>query len=186
MARRSGCFQAPASSQALHLGLDSRGQAALPGPHGPRSLAGPTRVPPALMLLSPCLGSAHGVPLRAASPQLCSSSRRFGKYSHDELSILVPLQQCCRCGSAPPRGPHPWAGPVTAQEARGCTAADQAKPSCPHPGSSQSSSQDPAPCHPNSPPCRGRHRSPGLPLCHLSRGSQPSPSFSRWGNRLWG
>lgn len=27
---------------------------------------------------------------------VCFPSCRFGKYSHDELSILVPLQQCCR------------------------------------------------------------------------------------------
>lgn len=72
------------------------------GARPPQRQAGPTRALPALMFPSQCPGSAHGVPLRVASPQLCSSSRRFGKYSHDELSILVPLQQCCRCGSAPP------------------------------------------------------------------------------------
>ena len=43
--------------------------------------------------LGPC--ALPGFPAPRALIAL-PSSHRFGKYSHDELSILAPLHQCCR------------------------------------------------------------------------------------------
>lgn len=84
--------QAPFSSPALHLRLGTKGPGHTAHPH--KTLR---------------CGLSH------RSCCMCPRTTllffcRFGKYSHDELSILAPLQQCCRYGVHPTQ-PGSW--PVT-------------------------------------------------------------------------